>query len=236
MKALSLFGVLILAHLLSLLGRHISFSAWMPIAFFWQDVLVALLFAFVDFCLKRSRAGWILYAAMVVYVAINVPVTRVLSTPLTLPMLRPPEPVARFHRLLSLRSTSEPSFWFLRLSWFPLLLSRASCDSPPMVIVGLRLWRSAGGCIEGRRSGCIAMHLVRSSALVFRCIPGGPKSDWRKVHFLGRTTGNFAHHGAAAGRNVVLVLLESTASGTCVCGAAEDPTPNLTGSDLSPWF
>jgi hypothetical protein len=49
---------------------------------------VALLFALLDFCLKRTRAIWIVYAVVVMYVAINVPVTRLLSTPLTLPMLR----------------------------------------------------------------------------------------------------------------------------------------------------
>src|SRR4051812_1110993 len=76
LKALSLFGVLIVAHLLSLQGHHMTLSAWMPVALFWQDVLVTLLFAFIEFCLGRSRAGWLLYAVMVVYAAINVPVTR----------------------------------------------------------------------------------------------------------------------------------------------------------------
>ena len=88
MRALSLFGVLILAHLLILPGRHLPLSAWTPIALIWQDVLVALVFAALDVLLKRSRALWVLYGALVVYAAINVPIARVLSSPLTMPMLR----------------------------------------------------------------------------------------------------------------------------------------------------
>src|SRR4029079_16658551 len=45
LRALSLFGVLILAHLLILPGRQLPLSAWTPIALIWQDVLVALVFA-----------------------------------------------------------------------------------------------------------------------------------------------------------------------------------------------
>ena len=49
---------------------------------------MALLFALLDFFLKRATGIWVIYAVLVMYVAINVPVTRLLSTPLTLPMLR----------------------------------------------------------------------------------------------------------------------------------------------------
>jgi arylsulfatase A-like enzyme len=56
-------------------------------------------------------------------------------------------------------------------------------------------------------------------------------AGWRNSPFPSANApdGISRYHGAAAGRNVVLVLLESTASRYLrLYGAAEDPTPNLT--------
>src|SRR5207253_4718694 len=53
------------------------------------DVLVAAVAAVLDLLLwRRSRLGWVPYGLAVVYIAINVPVTRVLGSPLSLSMLR----------------------------------------------------------------------------------------------------------------------------------------------------
>jgi hypothetical protein len=71
-----------------LIGRDVPLSLWVPIAYLWQDLLLALLFAGLDFWLRRPRLAWTLYAILVAYVAVNVPVGRVLSTPLTWPLLR----------------------------------------------------------------------------------------------------------------------------------------------------
>jgi hypothetical protein len=87
MRALALLCVFVIAKLLILAGRPIQLSGWTPIAYFWQDVLVAFAFALLDRLVKRAWAGWTLYAAAVVYVTINVGVERVLSSPLTWPML-----------------------------------------------------------------------------------------------------------------------------------------------------
>jgi hypothetical protein len=79
MKALALLGVLIIAKLAILAGRPIQLSGWMPFAYFWQDVLVALAFALFDSLLSRLGAGrfpgWPPMGDDV-YVAINVPVAR----------------------------------------------------------------------------------------------------------------------------------------------------------------
>ena len=91
MKALALLGVLILAKLAMLVGRPIQISAVTLFAYFWQDLVVALGFALLDRLLERVRwgrvPGWTLYGASVAYVSINVPVARVLSSTLTWPML-----------------------------------------------------------------------------------------------------------------------------------------------------
>src|SRR5207249_2158580 len=62
---------------------------WSPAAYLWQDAAVVLVFAALEFCLRRRRrVAWGLYGAAALYAAINIPVAHVLSTPLTLPMLR----------------------------------------------------------------------------------------------------------------------------------------------------
>src|SRR4051812_40585417 len=89
MRAVSLLGVFVLAKLLVLAGRDISLSPWTPWAYLWQDVLVALLFAVLDYAVRRRLAvGWAVYALLVLYTAVNVPVACTLSTPLTWPLLR----------------------------------------------------------------------------------------------------------------------------------------------------
>ena len=233
---MSLFGVLILAHLVSLMGRHVPLSAWAPIAFFWQDVLVALIFAALDFCTKRSRAVWALYAVLVAYVAINVPVTRVLSTPLTLPMLRAARGPLRDSIAYYFTPVNLGAIVLVLASGvgFPLLLSHAKLRFvTPMVIVGLAI--VVAGPLAVSKVSTVGMHRNAFGALVPARLPvftgTAVSTDWRASPFQSvLDTATVSHyHGTAAGRNVVLVLLESTASRYLrLYGAAEDPTPNLT--------
>ena len=44
MRALALFGVLVAAKLLAIIGHELPQAVWTPLALFWQDALVALLF------------------------------------------------------------------------------------------------------------------------------------------------------------------------------------------------
>lgn len=84
MKALALFGTLAVAKLLAVSGRDLPLSAWTPLALFWQDALVALGFAGVDFVLRKTPVvNWSLFWIIAGYVAVNVVLTRVLSSPLT---------------------------------------------------------------------------------------------------------------------------------------------------------
>src|SRR5436190_7892936 len=84
MKALALFGTLAVAKLLAVAGRDLPASIWMPLALLWQDALVALLFAAADAALKKKPVLiWGLFWLITGYVAVNVALTRVLSSPLT---------------------------------------------------------------------------------------------------------------------------------------------------------
>src|SRR5258706_9016529 len=86
MKATALLIVFLLCKLLVLAGRHIDFTPFALAAYIWQDCLVVLLFAGVEHIVGK-KISWALYTAAVLWAAINVPVTRMMSTPLTWPML-----------------------------------------------------------------------------------------------------------------------------------------------------
>src|SRR5262245_62448063 len=89
MPALSLFLVFVTAKVLVLAGRDVPLSPWAPLAYLWQDALVALAYGGADWLLRRRRwVAWGLYAAAAGYAALNVPLACVLSTPLTWPLLR----------------------------------------------------------------------------------------------------------------------------------------------------
>ena len=88
LRGVCLLVVLLTARAVVVAGRSVTLSVWSPVAYLWQDMLVAALFVAVDARVRRPRLAWTIYGALVLYVALNVPVTRVLSTPLTSTILR----------------------------------------------------------------------------------------------------------------------------------------------------
>src|SRR5439155_14376218 len=92
MKGTSLLLVLLLAKLAMAGGHASTLTGWSLVAYTWQNVLVALAFAGLEGLRKRigvtPRISWGLYWVLAIYAAINVPVARALSTPLTWPMIR----------------------------------------------------------------------------------------------------------------------------------------------------
>ena len=76
------------AKALSVAGRDLPASIWLLPATFWHDVAVGAAFWAIDVLLRRPRLMWLPYALIVGYAAINVPIARVLSSPLTVPMWR----------------------------------------------------------------------------------------------------------------------------------------------------
>ena len=92
MRSASLLLVFVLAKLVIVWGHAAPVTGWSLLAYVWQDVMVALTFGAFDLILQRIGAGtrivWAVYWAVAIYTAINIPVERVVSTPLTRPMLR----------------------------------------------------------------------------------------------------------------------------------------------------
>jgi len=207
-------------------------SAWSPIAYVWQDALVVLAFAAIDAWLAtRERVSWTLYALLAIYAAVNIPVVRVLSTPLTASMWR------------AARGTLSDSIW-LYATWPNLLLiamvAAVACVAPlwlrrvssvPVVaplVVCVALGPAAAARVDTRGldrnawtalAGSMMPHVsARASAV-----------NWRGLGFdRTRQDDLSSFRGVARGQNVVIVSLESTGARYLgLYGAAPDVMPNL---------
>jgi phosphoglycerol transferase MdoB-like AlkP superfamily enzyme len=246
MRALALLVVFIIAKLMILAGHSIQLSSWTPIAYFWQDIVIALLFALADGAVRWSRLGrslgWTLYGVFVAYAAINVPIARVLSTPLTWPMLDAARG-ALSNSITHHATAANLLLMFLVLASgtaLPFLLRRVKLKGgmalilPGFLVVPI-------GQVASSRVEAIGLDRNAIMALVTTALPRisghapnpGSEEDWRAS--LANPTDDGAAgqdlsrwRGAAAGRNVVLILLESAGAGYLLpYGSNRDPMPNL---------
>ena len=253
LRGVSLLAVLLTARAAALVGQPIPASVWTPAAYVWQDVLVALLFVCVDVQLKRPRIAWIVYWGFVLYVAINVPVTRVLSSPLTWTMMRAAggplrDAVLHYVTVTNLIALAAPIVAGVLSP--PLLANRRVRISTSAMIAALAI--VAIGPFATARVETGGLHRNAFGALfetsVARVAPKHAVDDWRaspatdadrEPNRGSRATeehGNTligvsdltALRGSMRGRNVVLVALESTgARHLGLYGRTPDPAPNL---------
>src|SRR5262245_32394576 len=234
MRALSLFGVLVVARVLVLVGRDLDVSIWTPFVYLWQDVVVALAFAALD-RLWAKRAGWVLYGALVIYAAINVPVTRILSSPLTWTMIRAAGAPLRDSIALYLSPTNIVLIVVVVAAGiaFPLLAQRLPLRiTKPTIATGAAIVLL--GVFSTSKVETLGMHRNAIGALWPARIPvsnamAGDTDPRISPYPAGATEDLSALRGTAAGRNVVLIILESTAARYLSSyGAPDDPMPNLT--------
>lgn len=230
----------ILAKLLVLAGRDIPLSPWMPWAYFWQDVLIALLFAAFAYATRRRPwAGWSVYILLALYTTLNVPIACTLSTPLTWPLLRaargPLTDSIAYHvtplnllRLTAVLSTAV-ALPFVVKRLIPLLSVRVRVALVVAAIVCLPLGPTA---VAGLPT--LGLHRNVLTVLVTTALPRiaavDEQADWRLGPFGNPRREDLSHYrGAAQGRNVVIIHLESTGARYLrPYGAVEDPMPNLT--------
>jgi len=232
MRPASLLLVFVLAKAAGLSGHHLPISAWSPVAYVWQDALVVLVFTAIDAWLcRRERVAWSIYAVLALYAAANIPVVRVLSTPLTMPMWR------------AARGTLADSIW-LYATWTNVLLvvsvsavaslapwcarrvARRPIVAPLVVCVALGPTAVAHVDTLGlERNAWTAL----AGSMMPHVVAGAADSAWRGRGFdRTRSIDLSSFRGAAAGRNVVLVSLESTAAQYLgVYGATPDVMPHL---------
>jgi hypothetical protein len=227
--------VLVCAKALTLPGHHVPLSVWTPFAYFWQDVFVALLFFAVDRTLKQPALAWCVYVLLAAYTAINVPVTLVLSTPLTWTMMRAArgplaDAVLHYLTAANLLALAAPAIAAVAL---PLVFRRR-----PFAV---RAWAlaSAGavvaiGPFSVSRVDTHGLHRNALGAMVETSIPRvepvAGAADWRASPFDQPRGEDLSFlRGSMTGRNVILAILESTgARHLGAYGADPDPTPNLT--------
>lgn len=243
MSAVSLLGALLFAKATVLLGRPIPWSAWTPIAYIWQDVLVALLFGLLVWSSRRLRVARarpsglsrIAYWCLAAYTALNVPIALVLSTPLTWPMLRAASGTladsillyaTRWNAMLVLSTLGIAAL-------LPVVLGRiAPRPTITRAALALALTIVVLGPEATRRVETIGLHRTPVMALVGSTVPriaaAAAAADWT-APFEAHETDDFSHlRGAAAGRNVILLSLESTAARYLpLYGATHPITPNL---------
>jgi len=248
MKAVSLLFVLIVAKLAMLAGRPMQISAWTPIAYFWQDALIAIVFGVFERLLDRFRGGqvtcWIIYLVLVAFVAINVPVARVLSSSLTWQMLG----ATRGALSDSIRHHATVSNLLLMLLvivagiLFPFMrrrgratrwrTSRLFLPSAVLFAALIALGPAATSSID-----TVGMDRNAVTALAATLLPRinanteTVAKDWRTSPIDPQTSDEDLSRlrGAAAGRNVVLILLESAGARYLqIYGASSNPMPHLT--------
>jgi sulfatase-like protein len=253
MRAASLFVVLLVAKAAALAGHHLALSWWAPIAYLWQDALVALLYAAVDACLgRRGRAAWSLYAALAFYSVLNIPVVRAVSTPLTAAMWRAARgPLADSiwiyatweNALLCVAATAcacIAPMAFRRLSRSTIVPPLAACvllgpvAAARVDMLGLErnAWTALAASLMPRiRNADHEDSLLRASSCSSSLRGLSCGTDWRALGFDRAAAEDLSRDlpaAPAAGHNIVLVSLESTAAAYLgIYGATPDVMPNL---------
>jgi lipoteichoic acid synthase len=252
-RALSLLAVLVAAKaalvVLRLIdgGEALLAKPLMVLVLLYQDAGVVLAWGALDVAalllLARheqalNRGGWIGYALASLYVAINVPIARVFSTPLTFSMLG-----ATGGALLdSIRSYVSPAnvLAIAAIVGVAVLAPRTGASAissgrrVACVTLGLSVAALAGAQLAPRietlglhRNALLTMALTTSARL-------SPASGARPTTALpslpseGRALDLTHLNGAARGRNVLWIILESTGAGYLGSyGAKPDPMPRL---------
>jgi hypothetical protein len=223
--------VLLAARVLGAAGHHVVLDWWSPVAYLWQDAVVILAFAaFERVARGRLAAIRALYTLVSAYAVLNVPVERALSSPLTTAMWRAAGgPLAD-----SIGHYATPANVLLlaagvaamalapiagrRLAGRPLLVLVVAC-----AVLGP--FAATRVDTQGRERNAWTALVGR---VEIRRVSAAPR-DWRSSVLAALPSDDLSHlRGAAAGRNVVLVSLESTAAQYLgLYGAAEDVAPNL---------
>jgi lipoteichoic acid synthase len=234
MKAVCLLAVFALAKIAILAVPQVSLNAWAPVAYLWQDVAVVLGFAIFERLVRPRWVASAVYFALVALAALNIPLERVLGTPLTLPMLH----AARGTLSDSIRHEASAlnlalgAFVFAVGAALPKVWSSRRSPNARWFLTGLAL--VALGLFARRHVDTHGLDRNVFLALARSAVPrvraDGDDGDWRGPLAPQDSVGALTDlRGIASGRNVLLVILESTAARYLQpYGAALDPMPHLT--------
>lgn len=234
MMAASLFGVFALAKLLVVPPVVLFESGWSLLAYLYQDLALAILFLALERWVPLRWVPRVIYTLLALYTALNVPIARILSTPLTGPILR----AARGPLMDSIRLYLSPFnlglvllVLFAALA-FPWMARRVRLQPPAALIVGIvPLIALVPPALS--RLDTLGMHRNATAALALSLLPrivNDTSAGYRgALPFRDHYAEDLSHlRGIGNGRNVVLVGLESTAARYLrLYGAQEELAPNL---------
>lgn len=233
--AAPLLVVFVLAKAAMVADRDIPLSAWSPLALLWHDLAVVLAFAVIALALgRRRRMVWMLYLLVAAYAAVNVPVARALSTPLTWPMLRAAggplaDSILHYATWSNLTLVAAILGAAIALPYVSCRFARRGFQP----VIGVIAVLVALGPLAAARVDTRGFERSAWTALVLTAFPhvtarhaGG---EWRESRLdLPAADDLSTLASTAAGHNVVLVSLESTAAQYLgVYGATPDVMPNL---------
>jgi glucan phosphoethanolaminetransferase (alkaline phosphatase superfamily) len=238
MRSASLLLVFVLAKLAVVWGHAAPLTGWSLLAYVWQDVMVALTFAAFEIALQRigaaTRIVGAIYWAIALYTAINIPVGRVVSTPLTRPMLRAARgPLAdsmlvyltttNILLVVSVLAAAAVLPWLMRGVPRQFARSVVVCA---IAVVLLGPMASSRSDTRGMDRNVITALIVTESP---RLMAAAEVSEWRESRFRPDRTEDLSRFvGAAQGLNLVMVSLESTAAQyLSLYGGEYEVMPNL---------
>jgi arylsulfatase A-like enzyme len=241
MMAGCLFVALTVARVLAMWGRSVDASLWTPVALIWQDLVVAGAFwAFTR--IVSSTGARVAYWVLVVYAAITVPIERALSSPLTMTMIRATSGTISdsIGHYVTLANVAWVALVLIVGGLTPIVLARVWPTFTRRSSIALLTSCAsivAIGPLASTRADTAGFDRNPVLALARSALPRvsgasevRSQTDWAVSPFGGAPAEDLSRlRGAAAGRNVLFVVLESTAARYLrTYGAAEDPTPNLT--------
>jgi len=233
MMAFALALVLLVTRVLGSAGHDVVVSWWAPVAYLWHDASVVLLFAAFELLFRRhERLVWTVYAIVATYAVLNVPVERALSSPLTWTMWRAAGgPLADSIRYYA----TWPNTMLVVVGLAVASAGPIACRRiPPRALLCAFAGCAVCGPVAAARVDTQGRERNAFSALTTNITLGGTpvsaERDWRATALEAARDRSLQHlRGAAAGRNVVLVSLESTGARYLgLYGAREDVAPNLT--------
>jgi hypothetical protein len=221
----------------AMLGFHAA-TGWSFEAYVWQDVLVALSFLAFQAGLGKigatPRIASTVYWLLVTYAAINIPVERELSTPLTWPMLRAARGPLADSMLIYVTATNTV---------LVLAALAIAAGLPPLMRCVPRRWaRMAAVCaipvvlmgpIARSRVDTLGMDRNAITALIGTELPrvsaNTAANNWRESIYKTESAEDLSRFsGVARTLNVVMVSLESTAAEyLSLYGAKDEVMPNL---------
>ena len=241
MIAVCLFVALTVARVLAMWGRSIDASLWTPVALIWQDLVVAVAFWALTRVISSTGAR-VLYWVLVAYAAITVPIERALSSPLTMTMVRATSGTISdsIGHYVTFANIACVALVLIAGSAAPIALARVRpAFSRRSTIALLTTCASivAVGPLASARADTAGFDRNPVLALARSALPRvigasevRSQTDWAVSPFGASPAEDLSRlRGAAAGRSVLFIVLESTAARYLrTHGATEDPTPNLT--------